>query len=112
VRIAQKLQEVGYNRSFEQCREKIKKLKKEYQKIKDKHEETGQGREKWMFFDVMDAVLGHKPSTCPSFVVDTSADIEDRQDNNNISFSQQLVETDSIDTSEQPVSTPSSNTED
>jgi len=62
---------------------------------------------------MMDGVLGHKPSTCPSFVVDTSADIEDRrEDKDNTLFTQQLVETDSTDTSEQPVSTPSSDTED
>ena len=46
MRIATKLQEAGYERTFEQCREKIKKLKKEYRKIKDKHEENGQGRER------------------------------------------------------------------
>ena len=43
-------------------------------------------------FDAMDAVLGHKPFTCPSFVIDTSADIEDRQEVNNTTlFTQQLV---------------------
>lgn len=113
VRIATKLREVGYDRTFEQCREKIKKLKKDYRKIKDKHEETGQGRERWAFFEAMDAVLGHKPSTCPSFVVDTSADIEGRrEEDNDTLFTQPLVETESTDTSEQPVSTPSSNAED
>lgn len=56
----------------------------------------------WTFFDLMDAVLGHKPATSPSFVVDTSADIEDRhgyeQDNNNDTlFTLQLVDTDATD---------------
>ena len=61
----------------------------------------------------MDAVLGHKPSTCPSFIVDTSADIEDRREvNNSTLFTQHLVETDSTDTTEQPVSTPWSNADD
>jgi len=56
----------------------------------------------------MDAVLGHKPATCPSFVVDTLAD-RDENNNDDTLFTQELVETDSTDTSEhnteeQPVS--------
>ena len=85
-RIAIKLQEAGYDRTLEQCREKIKKLRKEYRKIKDKNKETGQGREEtWTYFEVMDAVLGHKPTTCPSFVVDTLAD-RDENDNDDTLF--------------------------
>ena len=107
-RITAKLQEAGYDRTLEHCHEKIKKLHKEYRKIKDKNKEIGQGRESqeesWTYFEVMDAVMGHKPATCPSFVIDTLAD-----DNDDTLFTQQLVETDNTDTSEH-VSTPS-NTE-
>ena len=39
--ILHKLNDCGYERSFEQCREKIKKFKKEYRSIKDRLEETG-----------------------------------------------------------------------
>ena len=52
---------------FEQCREK------EYQKIKNRLEETGQGRDEevqWDYFGVMDQImLGHKPTTVPEHVV-------------------------------------------
>jgi len=41
MRIACIMNNCGYERSFEQCREKVKKLKKEYQRIKDRLEETG-----------------------------------------------------------------------
>ena len=74
--IARKLNDCGYGRSFEQCREKIKKLKKEYQRIKDRLKESGQGRDKdvqWSYYDAMDKILGHKPSTVPESVVDSLA---------------------------------------
>ena len=54
----------------------MKKLKKEYRKIKDKQQGTGQGREEWPFFEVMDAVLGHKPATSPGVIIDSLADCE------------------------------------
>jgi len=45
MHIARKMNEFGFQKSFEQYREKIKKLKKECRKIKDKLNETGQGRD-------------------------------------------------------------------
>ena len=63
-KIAKELTEAGHNRTLEQCRDKMKKLKAEYKKIKDKRNETGQGRyPEWNFFDAMDNVLGHKPAS-------------------------------------------------
>ncbi len=50
----------------------MKKLKLDYRKVKDKHNQSGQNRSKWKFFDAMDAVLGHRPTTRPSVVLDTS----------------------------------------
>ena len=39
-------------------RDKIKKMKKEYKKIKDYHNETGRKRRKeWKFFEKMDEIL-------------------------------------------------------
>lgn len=72
--IAKLLGEEGYERTYEQCREKLKKLKADYRKIKDKQGKTGEGRKDWEFFDALDAVLGHKPATQPRVVVDTLAD--------------------------------------
>ena len=59
----------GYNRTFEQCREKVKKLKAVYKRISDRRKETGEGRyPEWDCFDAIDAVLGHNPSTEPAVV--------------------------------------------
>ena len=80
VRISRKMREAGFDRTFEQCREKIKKLKKDYRKIKDTLNGTGQGRnDEWPYFDAMDKVLGHKPATAPSALIDTLASNENDQ---------------------------------
>ena len=79
-RVAKLLREEAYERTFEQCHEKIKKLKGDYRKVKDKQGKTGEGRKDWEYFDVLDAVLGHKPATQPHIVVDILADTADTDD--------------------------------
>lgn len=49
------MKEAGYERSFQQCRDKLKKLKAEYKKEKDRHGRRGEGRSTWDYFDEMDA---------------------------------------------------------
>lgn len=61
----------GYTKSSDQCWDKAKKLKTTYRKIKDKHNKIGDGRKKWPFLDTMDAVLGDRPSTRPTVLIDT-----------------------------------------
>ena len=71
-KIAAELLEAGFERSAQQCRDKIKKLKVEYRKIKDKRKKTGEGRyPEWNYFDALDAILGHKPATEPPVVINS-----------------------------------------
>ena len=42
-KIADGLCEAGFSHTMEQCQDKIKKLKSEHKKIRDKRETTGQG---------------------------------------------------------------------
>ncbi|XP_014883943.1 1-aminocyclopropane-1-carboxylate synthase-like protein 1 [Poecilia latipinna] len=56
-RIAHVLREKGIYRSGDQCREKIKKMKLEYRRIKDNHK-----MRTWKFYDVMDRVLASRPA--------------------------------------------------
>ena len=71
-RLADNLREAGFSRTLEQCRDKIKKLKGEYKKIRDKRETTSEGRyPEWEFFDALDNVLGPKHSTEPPTVVES-----------------------------------------
>ena len=64
----------GFDRSTEQCRLKVKRLRGEYKKIRDSNRSTGESRKYWKHFDVLDDILGSKPSTRPLIVVDTLAD--------------------------------------
>ena len=57
--IACKIRDCGFEKSFAQCRDKIKKLKKEYRKIKERLEESGRGRDgevQWIYFNAMDRI--------------------------------------------------------
>ena len=44
------MKDVGYNRTYQQCRDKIKKLKGDYKKEKDRIGHTGEGKSMWDFF--------------------------------------------------------------
>ena len=72
-KISKKLQESGYNRDGQQCRAKIKNLKGEYKKVKDHNGVTGNGRKSFKFYKKLDEILGHRPASAPSFLVDTSS---------------------------------------
>lgn len=71
-RIAKEMSKAGYNKTAEQCRDKIKKLKIKYRKIKDVQQTSGAGRQDWPFFDDMDAVLGTRHATEPPITIDTT----------------------------------------
>uniref|UniRef100_A0A8C8RRL3 1-aminocyclopropane-1-carboxylate synthase-like protein 1 n=1 Tax=Pelusios castaneus TaxID=367368 RepID=A0A8C8RRL3_9SAUR len=60
-RIAEVLREKGIHRTGDQCREKIKKMKLEYRRIKDNNKAPRGGRT-WKFYEVMDRVLTSRPS--------------------------------------------------
>ena len=72
ARLAGQMREEGYDRTGDQCREKIKKMKADYRKIKDNNSVTGKARRSTKVFEAMDGVLGHRPATCPPVVLDTS----------------------------------------
>ena len=61
----------GVRKSGEQCRTKVKKLRQDYKKIKDKHNLTGRGRTTWKFYEPLNEILGTRPATCPPVVLDT-----------------------------------------
>ena len=102
----------GYTRTYEQCREKLKKLKAEYKRIRDKRQETGQGRyPEWDYYDAMNDVLGHKPSTQPAVVVDTLEDsqVQDTQvDDDELQQTDMITTPTSLDTSDISIPSPAS----
>ena len=69
-KIAAKLQDNdGFERTAVQCREKIKKLKSEYRRARDRNNKSGRGRTICTFFTQLDAILGCRPASAPSNVV-------------------------------------------
>ncbi|XP_030620942.1 1-aminocyclopropane-1-carboxylate synthase-like protein 1 isoform X2 [Chanos chanos] len=66
-RIAEVMQGKGILRTGDQCREKIKKLKLEYRRIKENQKTMRSGRS-WKFYEVMDRVLTNRPSISYSSV--------------------------------------------
>lgn len=62
VKVALELSAMGYSRSADQCREKLKKMKGEYRKRKSSQED-GTVRKHWKFMDAMERVMGRETST-------------------------------------------------
>ena len=67
------LESTGVQRTAVQCREKIKKLKAEYKQIKNHNNRSGRNRKTCKFLPQLDAILGHRPSTIPPVVLDSSS---------------------------------------
>lgn len=61
----------GFKKTGCQCREKIKKLKAEYKKVKDSNKPTGTDRKSGKYFSKLNKILGNKPATKPSIIVDS-----------------------------------------
>ena len=70
--ISKNFQNLGYNRDWEQCRNKIKNLKKQYRVVKDHNGETGKGG-KHVFCRELDDILGHRPASVPTALLDTGS---------------------------------------
>ena len=90
VVFAKKMQDTGYTRDWQQCKTKIKNLKKEYRQVKDHNGQTGQGRKPCKHFKELDNILGHRPASVPAVLLDTgtttnsstaAADSEDSKKN-------------------------------
>ena len=57
--ISLQLATLGIHHTAKQCREKIKKLKQDYKKIKDHNNQSGSDRKTSKWYD---AILGHTPA--------------------------------------------------
>lgn len=71
--IARKMHQKGYEREWQQCRTKIKNLKKEYRQTKDHNGQTGRGRKQCKFYRELDSILGHRPASTPPVLLDTGS---------------------------------------
>jgi hypothetical protein len=69
--ISKQMNKMGYKRDWDQCKTKIKSLKKKYREVKDHNGETGKGRKTCKFYEELDDILGHRPASVPSVLLDT-----------------------------------------
>ena len=75
--ITKDMREAGFERSGTQCRDKIKKLKGEYRKVRDHNKQTGNERKTWHFYEAMNPVMADKPTSNPPVMIDTSLESQD-----------------------------------
>ncbi|XP_017338143.1 myb/SANT-like DNA-binding domain-containing protein 2 isoform X2 [Ictalurus punctatus] len=59
-KISARLGEMGIQHSPQRCREKIKKMKQDYKKIKDYNRVNGSNRRSGKWFEKLDAILGQR----------------------------------------------------
>ncbi|KAF7199338.1 zinc finger and SCAN domain-containing protein 29-like [Nothobranchius furzeri] len=64
--VSQHMAAEGFQRTSEQCRAKLKKIKAHYRKVKDSNDRSGNGRSTWKWYDVVDAIYGCRPSNLGS----------------------------------------------
>ena len=73
LRISKKMAESGFTRDWQQCKAKIKNLKFDYKKVKDHNGVTGNGRKTCKFFGKLDAILGHRPASAHSVLMNAGS---------------------------------------
>ncbi|XP_020663050.3 zinc finger and SCAN domain-containing protein 20 [Pogona vitticeps] len=56
--IATQMAALGYDRDWEQCRQRAKDLRRSYRDAKDQNRRYGRGRQVWQYFEELDAILG------------------------------------------------------
>lgn len=67
----------GIKVSLDSVINKWKKLKQQYRTNLDKKKKSGtERRRKWKFFDAMDQVCGHRDTSSPACLFDSSMDSE------------------------------------
>ena len=76
------MEEEGFQRDWQQCRTKVKNLKREYRIVKDHNGETGRGRKTCKFYRELDTILGNRPATAPTFLLDSGTAAEENINTN------------------------------
>ena len=79
-KMSAELEKCGYRRSWDKCRDKVKKLEQEYKKVVDNNNETGRKRRTFKFMEEMDVVLGHRPAIIPPVTISSSATSDQETD--------------------------------
>ena len=68
AKISRQMLDRGFQRSIEQCRDKTKKIRLQYLRVRDRLGRSGSSadeRERYWWYDVVDRTIGMKPSSQP-----------------------------------------------
>lgn len=72
--VASRLGDMGYDRTPDQCRIRVKSLKRQYYQAKDAFKKNnGQYRKLCKFFEEMERILGSRPTVDPQDMIDSVA---------------------------------------
>ena len=77
--LAKRMEELGYHRTWSQCRVKIKNLVAKYRKIKDKNRITGNNRQDFVFYTALDSVLGTRPASQPDTIISSDSSVSSQK---------------------------------
>uniref|UniRef100_A0A8C6SJX6 Myb-like domain-containing protein n=1 Tax=Neogobius melanostomus TaxID=47308 RepID=A0A8C6SJX6_9GOBI len=83
--ISRELAKIGIHRTARHCREKIKKLKQDYRRIKS-HNESGAQFKKGKWYNALDSILGHDLAySASAAVISDNSSVEPMEENSVIS---------------------------
>ena len=86
-KVAKGMADSGFNRTQKQCQSKIKHLREKYRVYKDKIARSGAAAtDPPKFFEEIDAILGTRPQTRPTFLLDSGDADADKGSNNSSEF--------------------------
>ncbi|KAB0804627.1 hypothetical protein PPYR_01597 [Photinus pyralis] len=74
--IASLINKKGYNVTAKQCQTKLATLKRQYKKIKDYNNTSGNDRKEWIYTEKMDELFGNKPWVEPVATASSSQNPE------------------------------------
>ena len=86
-KLAKGMGDGGFNRNAKQCQLKIKHLREKYRTYKAKIARSGAGAGKPpRFFNEIDKMLGTRPQTCPTFLLDSGNADADKESSSSSEF--------------------------
>ena len=74
LKIAKEMNDMGHQRTWQQCRVKLKNIISKYRKVKDSNRRSGRGQKCFEFYDEVDAALGTRPASGPAVLVSSCND--------------------------------------
>ena len=72
-RLSKEMCDLGYERTLQQCRTKVKNMVARYRRAKDVNRCSGRGRESCPFYDQLDAILGTRAASEPAVLLESGA---------------------------------------